>query len=428
MSKNKNSNQDNVSGNKRRKKSPRRLVAIVMVAVVIIILFLAGKILETNKVGHIQVKQAAVTGTMSVRTSPGTYFQSFGDITDYLYSDAIFLSAEDLDGGSEAETRAIAVLFPDGSCDVDFVGQYEVRADQPTWLKIKERYPTHKQLKSMIRQQVVEVITNTASLMNAEDAYSSKRSDFIRLCREQLVNGLYKPTFEVVFDTIQGGQVQETRIYDVDYNDDTGKPIISKEPLLGDYGIVFSQFNIKKLHNFDERTVELIDKRKEAKAMQQAAITAKAKGEADIATEKAEQEAIKIKEVTQAEKVAAVAIIEAEKLFKVAEFKAKEASEEKKKLIAEGEGQAEANWLKVKAGLTPQEEMERDIKIADVVSKNISNAPTPFVVFGAGASGGGADGSGVGNVMEVFGAERALALVKLFGVDPAATPKAASKK
>lgn len=384
----------------------KKVFGIAFVILAIVFLVLARSLFETNRVGHVQVKQAAVTGTMSVRTSPGTYSQMFGDITDYLYSDAIYLSSENLDGGDGDESQAIDVLFPDGSCDVDFVGQYEVRADHATWLKIKERYPTQAALKSMVRQQVVEVITNTASLMNAEDAYSSKRSDFIRLCREQLLNGLYKPTYVVVYDTIQGGQVQETRIYDVDYKyDDNGNvtgAIISKEPLLGDYDIIFSQFNIKKLHNFDDRTVELIDKRKEAKAMQQAAITAKAKGEADIATKKAEQEAIKIEEVTKAEKVAAVAVIEAEKKFQVAEFAAKEALEQKKQLIATGEGEAEAARLKVKAGLTPQEEAEWNYKtqvgIAGEYAKAAPGAFVPNILVVGGESGG----SGV-NPMDAVG-------------------------
>lgn len=52
------------------------------------------------------------------------------------------------------------------------------------------------------------------------------------------------------------------------------------------------------------------------------------------------------------------------------------------------------------------------IKIADVVSKNISTASTPNVVFMGGGNGSGAD-----DVMKVFGAERSIELVKKFGVD-----------
>ena len=375
----------------------RKIIGVAFLFIAVIMLILGSRLFETNKVGHVQVKQAAVSGTMTVRSSPGTYSQMFGDITDYLYSDAIYLSSEDLDGGEGMESQAIDVLFPDGSCDVDFVGQYEVRADHSTWLKIKERYPSQAALKSMVRQQVVEVITNTASLMNAEDAYSSKRSDFIRLCREQLINGLYKPTYVVVYDTIQGGQVQETRIYDVDYKIDADGnnvgAIISKEPLLGDYNIVFSQFNIKKLHNFDDRTVELIDKRKEAKAMQQAAITAKASGEAAIATKKAEQEALKIEEVTKAEKVAAVAVIEAEKLYRVAEFGAKEALEEKKKKISIAQGIAEE--LRIADGLSERDkyqidaDVRRDIGVATALKDWVG---PQFVVNGSGDGNGGSGG------------------------------------
>jgi hypothetical protein len=194
-----------------------------------------------------------------------------------------------------------------------------------------------------------------------------------------------------VYDTIQGGQIQETRIYSV-LTDEENNPIIAKEPLLGKYSIVFSQFNIKRLHNFDSRTVELIDKRKEAKAMQQAAITAKAKGEKEIAEKKATQEALKIEEVTKAEKVAAVAVIEAEKLFMVAEFGAKEAIQEKAKKIAIAEGIAEE--LRIADGLSERDkyqidaDVKRDIGVAEHMSKWIG----PQIVMTGGNDSKGGSG------------------------------------
>jgi hypothetical protein len=369
----------------------KKFFAIGIAVIGVLLLLLGKNLIETNKVGHIQVKQAAVSGIMSVKMTPGTYWQGFGDITDYDYSDAIYLSEEEQDGGEGADVQAISVLFPDGSCDVDFVGQYEVQAPDSIWLRIIERYPTKEKLKSMVRQQIIEAITNTSSLMNAEDAYSSKRADFISLCREQLIHGLYKPTYVTVYDTIQGGQIQETRIYSV-LTDEENNPIIAKEPLLGKYSIVFSQFNIKRLHNFDSRTVELIDKRKEAKAMQQAAITAKAKGEKEIAEKKATQEALKIEEVTKAEKVAAVAVIEAEKLFMVAEFGAKEAIQEKAKKIAIAEGIAEE--LRIADGLSERDkyqidaDVKRDIGVAEHMSKWIG----PQIVMTGGNDSKGGSG------------------------------------
>ena len=51
-------------------------------------------------------------------------------------------------------------------------------------------------------------------------------------------------------------------------------------------------------------------------------------------------------------------VTKAEQEYEVARLAALKANEEKKKIIAEGQAQAEANRLKVAAGLTPQERME----------------------------------------------------------------------
>lgn len=371
----------------------KKISLIILAAIALVVIVSIGQLVHTNNTGHVQVKQAAITGTMSVRNTPGTYFQLFGTITDYNYSDAVYLSAETLDGGDEPETSSIAVLFPDGNCDVDFVGQYEVRATPAQWLLLKERYPTQTRLKSMVREQVIEVITNSASLMNAEDAYSSKRADFIRLSREQLLYGLYKPTYITIYDTIQGGQVQETRIYDVAEKD--GSPVIAKAPLLSDYGIMFSQFNIKRLHNFDDKTVELIDRRKEAKAASAAAITAKAKGEEKIAVEKATQEVAKIKEVTIAEKDAEVARISAEKKFVVAEYAAKEAVQKKAAIISAA--QAKQQELLISDGLSDKERYTIDSGVRESVgvAAELAKRDVPSIVMDGGN--GGAKQSGLAN-------------------------------
>ena len=371
----------------------KKISLIILAAIALVVVVSIGRLIHTNNTGHVQVKQAAITGTMSVRNTPGTYFQLFGTITDYNYSDAVYLSAETLDGGDEPETSSIAVLFPDGNCDVDFVGQYEVRATPAQWLLLKERYPTQTRLKSMVREQVIEVITNSASLMNAEDAYSSKRADFIRLSREQLLYGLYKPTYITIYDTIQGGQVQETRIYDVAEKD--GSPVIAKAPLLSDYGIMFSQFNIKRLHNFDDKTVELIDRRKEAKAASAAAITAKAKGEEKIAVEKATQEVAKIKEVTIAEKDAEVARISAEKKFVVAEYAAKEAVQKKAAIISAA--QAKQQELLISDGLSDKERYTIDAGVRESVgvAAELAKRDVPSIVMDGGN--GGAKQSGLAN-------------------------------
>ena len=45
------------------------------------------RLLETNGSTTYQVKQAAVTGELSIRSAPGLYFQNFGSIEDYDFAD-----------------------------------------------------------------------------------------------------------------------------------------------------------------------------------------------------------------------------------------------------------------------------------------------------------------------------------------------------
>ena len=75
-------------------------------------------------------------------------------------------------------------------------------------------------------------------------------------------------------------------------------------------------------------------------AAQQESIKVEAEGQAEAARAKWAQETIKATEVTKAEQEREVAKLAAEK----AEF-------EKKRIVAEGQAEAEANRLKVQAGL-----------------------------------------------------------------------------
>jgi hydroxylamine reductase (hybrid-cluster protein) len=136
-----------------------------------------------------------------------------------------------------------------------------------------------------------------------------------------------------------------------------------------------------------------LSKQKALRAKQEA-ITEEQQGLANVAKAKYEKEVEKVREVT-----------EAQKKFEVEELAAKTAKETAKKIEAEGYANAAANRALVSAGLTPEQRMQMDIKIADVVSANISKASTPAVVF-MGSDKGSAD-----EVMKVFGAERSLELI-----------------
>src|SRR5271165_865911 len=74
----------------------------------------ATQLFATNDAGFYQVKQAALSGTMTVRDEAGTYPRLFGTITTYRVSDMHYFSKSDLDGGGGKEADPIHVRFQGG--------------------------------------------------------------------------------------------------------------------------------------------------------------------------------------------------------------------------------------------------------------------------------------------------------------------------
>ena len=126
----------------------------------------------------------------------------------------------------------------------------------------------------------------------------------------------------------------------------------------------------------------------------QKAITVEEQGKARAAEAKWDQEREKAIAVTKAEQEREVARLAAEK----AEF-------EKKRIVAQGQAEAEANRLKVIAGLTPQEKAEWDYKTAVGIAEALANSKVswvPSVMMGANGSNGTAmDAVGLNMLMEV---------------------------
>ena len=130
-----------------------------------------------------------------------------------------------------------------------------------------------------------------------------------------------------------------------------------------------------------------------AKAIQET-ITIEEQGKAAAAQAKWEQEREKAVAVTKAEQEREVSRLAAEK----AEF-------DKKRIVAQGQAEAEANRLKVQAGLTPQERAEWDYKTAVGVAEALANSKVswvPSVMMGSNGSNGTAmDAVGLNMLMEV---------------------------
>jgi hypothetical protein len=387
----------------------KKIVAIVFAVLALLFVVLAKGIFKTNEAGYFQVKQAALTGNMSVRFAAGTYFRWFGAISEYRNVTTCGIGAHKGDGSADID--AVDVIFNDGSkAKISGLIRVKLPNTQEGAINLKREYAAG--FEHFIQSGVVPIVNNaiklSANLRSAQDAYTTLAL-FQQAVEDQLRNGIYVTKSDKVVITRSNGDTEEQKITAIVYGAD-GQPLRMPNRL--------QQLGCEVLEcvidvpAFDSKVEEMISKRKdeamktelakqEAIRAQQDAITAEQQGLANVAKAKYEKEVEKVQEVTTAQKE-----------YEVAQLNAKKEDENRKAKIYAGEGEAEAARLKVAAGLTPQERMDMTIKIADAVSKNIAGASTPSVVF----MGGGA-GSGPDEVMKIFGAERSLELIKKFGVD-----------
>lgn len=177
--------------------------------------------------------------------------------------------------------------------------------------------------------------------------------------------------------------------------DESGLPLIIKPGIFQEYNLELVNHTLKDI-DYDETIDALIAQKKKAeqeKAVaitnaekaRQDAITAEEEGKARIAIARANEEVKKITAVTQAEKNKAVAVLNAENELEVARLNKQSAQEAAEAKLVTEKAEAQANQLKVTAGLTPQQKAEWDYKIVDVVSKNLASVDLPdMMIFGGG--------------------------------------------
>lgn len=66
-------------------------------AILLIVIALFGKLTETVEKSTYQVKQTAITGTMSAKMTPGLWLQLFGDIDTWPKAETFFFTIDGLE-------------------------------------------------------------------------------------------------------------------------------------------------------------------------------------------------------------------------------------------------------------------------------------------------------------------------------------------
>lgn len=326
----------------------KKYVLIAVIAIVGIIgLSCIGSLAEDVKNEEIVVNQVPITGNMDVWAAPGMYAQKFGHTTTYYKTQQLWF-------GSEGNGDPIPVIFNDAS-DGLIYGSLRVKlpTDREHMLRIQTDYNGMDRLMNdLVRPTVNKVVYASGPLMSAFESYAEKKNDLIEYVTDQLNNGVYKTRVKKVetVDPLTGEKKTVNVAALIEDENAPGGFRRSEKSPFAYYGIEIGQVAVSKIAYSDkvnkqiaqqqEANMQIQTAKAEAAAAQQNAIKAEEQGKAEAAKAKWEQERIKATAVTKAEQEREVSRLAAEK----AEF-------DKKKIIAEGQAEAEANRLKVAAGL-----------------------------------------------------------------------------
>lgn len=357
-----------------------KLFIALLAGTALFTLTMSGYMFQTNNAGFVQVKQAAGSGSMSVRTQPGVYWQGFGDINEYKVAD-VYNFSDDSD--------RISVRFGGDGSTGHISGQlmYRIPVEDAAVLRINSDFRSDDNLQiNLIRKVVMSAVIQTATMFTAEEVYSTRRSDFVNLVNEQIKNGIYATTYNELQVKDEDNNVSIKRQV-VIRTDKEGHALVSEPSTFKRYGVELVQLVINDV-DFDDATKDLI---KERKKYDQQKVVAKANAEL------AKQNAITAEEngkaaVAEAEATANVkkktAVIQAEQEKEVAVQQALQAEQQKLAIISKGEADARANQLKVAAGLTPELRAQLDKETAIGVAHELAAIKLPeTMVIGGSATG-----------------------------------------
>ena len=329
--------------------SVKRLVGI---GIVIVLIIIGTNAFETVEKGTYQIRQFPITGTLSVKMTPGMWCQCFGDVQTWPVSTTFDF----------AKRHVIPTRFNDGSQST-VLGTVRVYMPKSETQAV-EIITVHgfRSINSVMEQLVFphlgRVLRLTGNLMSAKESFDEKRADFDSMAFDQLLNGVYKTATRTikVTDPITG-KVTSKNIK-VILKDKEGNIEREGNPMEGT-GITFDAFRIQairypavvesQIEAQRKAIMEVETARANAKKAEQDAKTIEMKGKADVMMSKYEKEQDKIKAVVDAQQQKEVAELHAAKELAVAKLMKLAAAEEKQRQILLGQGESERKRLVMNA-------------------------------------------------------------------------------
>lgn len=401
--------------------SIKKIVMFSLLGVLLLIaLACLGQMFETVGKGTYQIKQAAITGKMSAKMTPGIWLQAFGDIDTWPKAETYFFTHDnDTKGDSNVDT-SIEVRFNDGSvCKISGTMRIimPTTASQAIALVTDRGHKTYKDVQEkLIKPTLRNVLRSTANLMSARESYSEKRLDFVTWTRDQIEKGVYKTEEErqQVEDLVTGEKTW--KMIKTIRTDSHNNPLHESNPLEGT-GIVLKNFEIKTFV-YEKKVQEQIAKQQEARMAVETAkakaeearqeeLKAVAEGKMKVAKAKYEEEQNKVRAVVQAQKDKEVqeldaardknvAVIAGEKRKEVAQLDKDAAALKKQELIMLGEGEAAKKRAIMQADGALQQKLNTYEKVNGMYANAIKEykgnwVPTVNMGGDSGSSAGGAN-------------------------------------
>ena len=365
--------------------SKKSILGIVIGVIAVVLFGASFYIFEDADKSKNYVCQMPITGNYKVWTDGGLQMQMFGSVQSYSKTSQVeFSGVEKNQTGyvGVGRTPAAATTFNDKGRGM-IVGSFRVvlPTDEQNMSKIQRDFGSEDALiDNLVRPTLYKVVTACGPLMSSLESVSETRTDLIAYITDQLNNGVYKTKAvktEVLNELTGEMEVRTQSVILEDVNAPGGYARQEISPF-SQYGITCGLVSILDI-KYDAATQDQIDAQKQANL---AVITSKTKSIEAMQrtlqiTEEGKAAAEKAKWEQEREK--AVAVTKAEQEREVARLAAEKAKFEKEKVIAEGQAQAEANRLKVAAGLTPQERAEWDYKTAVGIAQALADTKVSWV-------------------------------------------------
>lgn len=382
------------------------LIVGALPALILVIWFLAENVGYKNST-EIVIKQSPF-GEMSCVEGQGYYFKGFSKTWTFLKARSFYFnsSTEKVGGknweGDETDEDDIEVtLSRNSKAWISGYLMYELPSDCSVLLRLREKHHTDDEIKhNLVRNAVMSGIAKTAPMFTAEAAKVTNLAEFQALALDQITQGEYLTETHTEKELVSeeekdsSGKVIKKAEY-AEYKvtslklDSTGRRVVMNESALHEFEIKVTQFQIRgvRLDSVSQNQLDVVKKREtqrvanitEAETAKQLAITNEANGKANAAKAKWDAEAEKARVIVKMEQSKDSAIILAERESEVAKRNALKAKYQADSTREAGRAEAEANRLKVQAGLTPQERLAAEVQMNKDKWDAISRIQVPIV-------------------------------------------------